>query len=85
MKTKTFFLTLLALGICIGAMQAQTVVYGSLGIENVNISVKKSTYGTSTDAKGNYTLRLYEKSRHVDLLYSCIGYYDTTPSKSVSG
>ncbi len=77
MKTKTFFLTLLALGICIGAMQAQTVVYGSLGIGNVNISVKKSTYGTSTDAKGNYTLRLYEKSRHVDLLYSCIGYYDT--------
>lgn len=80
MKSKTISLTLLVLGLCIGTIQAQTVVYGNLGIENVNISVIKSTYGTSTDTKGNYTLRLHNKNQQVDLRYSCIGYHDTIVS-----
>lgn len=52
-------------------------VYGNLGMENVNISVIGTQQGTVSDAKGDYTLMLYEKGRRINLKYSCIGYQDT--------
>ena len=57
-------------------------IYGNLGLENVNISVLNTQYGTSTDAKGDYSLTLFVKDKPVDLLYSCIGYCDTVLSFS---
>lgn len=57
--------------------QNKTVVYGNLGVENVNISVIGTQQGTVTDAKGDYTLTLTEKGRRINLNYSCIGYQDT--------
>ena len=80
MKTRIIITTLFLLGLSPCTVQAQTVIYGNIGVENVNIAVRKSTYGTSTDTKGNYTLRLHNKSQQVDLRYSCIGYYDTIVS-----
>lgn len=55
----------------------KTVVFGNLGMENVNISVLNTQYGTSSDAKGRYELTFYDRSREIDLYYSCVGYQDT--------
>ena len=60
-----------------GWAQTPTVVYGNLGVENVNISVLGLPRGTVTDAQGNYILTLAEKNRRINLKYSCIGYQDT--------
>ena len=57
--------------------QHKTIVYGNLGVGNVNISIANTPYGTSTNVKGNYALTLYESTKSVDLYYSCIGYQDT--------
>ena len=57
--------------------QHKTVVYGDLGVSNANISVLNTRRGTSTDAKGQYSLPLYDQSKTVRLYYSCIGYQDT--------
>lgn len=60
--------------------QTKTIVHGNLGVENVNISIANTQYGTSTDAKGRYELPLYDRSKAVNLYYSCIGYQDTVVS-----
>ena len=60
--------------------QTKTTVYGNLGVENVNISIVNTPYGTSTDAKGHYELPLFDRSETVNLYYSCIGYQDTLVS-----
>jgi len=72
-------LFLLFCGLLCPALSAQTktVVYGNLGVENVNISVIGTEQGTVTDARGNYMLILTEKGRRINLNYSCIGYQDT--------
>lgn len=57
--------------------QTKTVVYGNLGVENVNISVLNTQHGTVSNAKGQYALLLSEKNRRINLHYSCIGYQDT--------
>ena len=60
--------------------QTKTIVHGNLGVENVNISIVNTQYGTSTDAKGHYELPLFDRSEAVNLYYSCIGYQDTVVS-----
>ena len=62
--------------------QHKTVVYGNLGISNVNINIVNTRYGTSTDAEGHYELSLSDRSKTVNLYYSCIGYQDTIVSVS---
>ena len=60
--------------------QTKTIVFGNLGVENVNISIVNTPYGTSSDAKGHYELPIYDCSETVNLYYSCIGYQDTLVS-----
>ena len=60
--------------------QTKTIVHGNLGVENVNISIVNTLYGTSTDAKGHYELPLFDRSEAINLYYSCIGYQDTVVS-----
>lgn len=60
--------------------QNKTVVYGSLGVDNVNISVSDTTRGTTSDALGRYALTLYDRTKPVSLYYTCIGYQDTVVS-----
>ena len=60
--------------------QTKTTVHGNLGVENVNISIVNTQYGTSTDAKGHYELPIFDRSKTVNLYYSCIGYQDTVVS-----
>ena len=81
MKKSTLFLLLFALGFVFQATaQNKTVVYGNLSVENVNISISNSAHGTSTDAKGHYDLPIYDRTKPVNLYYSCIGYQDTVVS-----
>ena len=75
---RSLLLLLLALTTAFrGLAQTRTVVYGHLGVENVNISVIGIPLGTVTDPQGHYALTLTEKGRRVNLKYSCIGYQDT--------
>ena len=66
--------------------QERTVVQGyckdenGKAIENVNISIMNTPYGTSSDAKGHYELPIYDRTTTVNLYYSCIGYQDTLVS-----
>lgn len=77
------YLIIVVLFCFVGSLQAQTTkVYGNLGVENVNISVINTQYGTSSNAKGRYELPLYDRSKPVNLYYSCIGYQDTIVSLS---
>ena len=57
--------------------QNKTVIYGNLGVENVNISVIGTQQGTVTNAKGGYTLQITGKNKRINLFYSSIGYRDT--------
>ena len=70
----TYMLTFLASTLF---AQNHTTVYGNLDVENVNISVVNTQYGTSTDAKGRYELPIYDRTKNINLYYSCIGYADT--------
>ena len=81
MEKRTAFTLILLL--CLGSVlfaQTKTTVFGNLGVENVNISIVNTPYGTSTDAKGHYELLLFDRSETVNLYYSCIGYQDTVVS-----
>lgn len=79
MKRNLIIIVLLCLLGPLGA-QTKTMVYGNLGVENVNISVLNTQYGTSSDAKGHYELPIYDRSKQINLYYSCIGYQDTIVS-----
>ena len=66
--------------------QQRAMVHGycldenSKPIENVNISIVNTQYGTSSDAKGHYELPIYDQATAINLYYSCIGYQDTIVS-----
>ena len=78
---KNFILALLLLFLASSLIaQTKTTVFGNLGVENVNISIVNTQYGTSTDAKGHYELPLYDRTKTINLYYSCIGYQDTLVS-----
>ena len=72
------YLLIIALFCFFESIYAQTTkVYGNLGVENVNISVLNTQYGTSSNSKGHYELPVYDRSKQINLFYSCIGYRDT--------
>jgi hypothetical protein len=81
MKKTTLFLLLFCLGFAYQATaQHKTIVYGDLGVGNVNISIVNTKHGTSTDVNGHYELPIYDRTKTVNLYYSCIGYQDTVVS-----
>ena len=74
---KRYLLIIVLLCFFEGTYAQTTKVYGNLGVENVNISVLNTKYGTSSNAKGHYELPIYDRTKQVNLYYSCIGYQDT--------
>ncbi|HJH61515.1 MAG TPA: carboxypeptidase-like regulatory domain-containing protein, partial [Bacteroidetes bacterium] len=42
---------------CLSA-QNRTTIYGNVGVENANIRVLNTQYGTSSDVKGNYSFSI---------------------------
>ena len=78
---KNFILSILLLFTVLTiSAQTKTIVFGNLGVENVNISIANTPYGTSTNTKGHYELPIYDRSASINLYYSCIGYQDTVVS-----
>ena len=81
MKQIPLLLTLFVIGLSFTATaQHKTVVYGDLGVSNVNIGIVNTKKGTSSNAKGHYALSLYDRTKDIKLYYSCIGYQDTLVS-----
>ncbi len=81
MKKATLILMLFCLGFISPAKaQQKTVVYGHLGMENVNVSISNTSVGTSSDAKGQYTITIDDRTKNIHLHYTCIGYRDTIVS-----
>ncbi len=80
MKRTITLLFVLSLHLVLFAQHRQVKIAGSVGVENVNISVLNTRYGTSSDAEGRYELLLFDRTKPVDLLYTCIGYRDTVVS-----
>jgi len=81
MKQISLLLTLVVMSLSFTATaQNKTVVYGSLGVSNVNIGIVNMRNGTSSNAKGHYALSLYDRTKDIKLYYSCIGYQDTIVS-----
>lgn len=81
MKRQLYY-SILLLAACLMASlsataQHKTVVYGDLGVSNVNIGIVNTKKGTSSNAKGHYALSLYDRTKDIKLYYSCIGYQDT--------
>jgi hypothetical protein len=86
MKHKFYYSILLLVACLMGSLSAtaqhKTVVYGNLGVSNVNIGIVNTRNGTSSNAKGQYVLPLFNPLTTVKLYYSCIGYQDTLVSLS---
>ena len=81
MKQISLLLTLFVISLSFRATaQHKTVVYGDLGVSNVNIGIVNTKKGTSSNAKGHYALSLYDRTKAIRLYYSCIGYQDTLVS-----
>ena len=84
MKHKNHICTLLMVTCLTTSLSAsaqhKTVVYGDLGVSNVNIGIVNTKKGTSSNAKGHYALSLYDRTKVIKLYYSCIGYQDTLVS-----
>lgn len=81
MKKATLILMLFCLGfISLAKAQQKTVVYGHLGMENVNVSISNTSVGTSSDAKGQYALSIDDRTKKIQLHFTCIGYRDTIVS-----
>ena len=81
MKKATLLLMLFVLGfIPLAKAQQKTVVYGHLGMENVNVSIRNTPVGTSSDAKGQYALTIDDRTKKIQLHFTCIGYRDTIVS-----
>ncbi len=80
MKKAVILLSVLSLHLVLFAQHRQVKIAGSVGVANVNISVLNTRYGTSSDAGGRYELLLFDRTKPVDLLYTCIGYRDTVVS-----
>lgn len=83
MKQISLLLMLFVIGLSFTATaQHKTVVYGDLGVSNVNIGIVNTKRGTSSNAKGHYALSLYDRTKDIKLYFSCIGYQDTLVSLS---
>ena len=84
MKRQLYY-SILLMAVCLMASlsataQHKTIVYGDLGVSNVNIGIVNTKKGTSSNAKGHYALSLYDRTKDIKLYYSCIGYQDTLVS-----
>ena len=62
------------------SQQNYSVIKGNVGEKNVNISIINTSFGVSSDDKGDFMMMLPKTENQVGLLFSCIGYEDTLVS-----
>ncbi|MBO5956783.1 MAG: carboxypeptidase-like regulatory domain-containing protein, partial [Bacteroidales bacterium] len=57
-----------------------SVIKGNVSEKNVNITIINTSFGVSSDDKGDFIMMLPKMENKVGLLFSCIGYEDTLVS-----
>ncbi|MBQ5856794.1 MAG: carboxypeptidase-like regulatory domain-containing protein, partial [Bacteroidales bacterium] len=57
-----------------------SVIKGNVAEKNVNITIINTSFGVSSDDKGDFIMMLPKMENKVGLLFSCIGYEDTLVS-----
>ena len=62
------------------AQSDYSVIKGNVAEKNVNISIINTSFGVSSDDKGDFIMMLPKMEKKVGLLFSCIGYEDTLVS-----
>ena len=62
------------------AQNDYSVIKGNVVEKNVNISIINTSFGVSSDDKGDFIMMLPKTEKQVGLLFSCIGYEDTLVS-----
>ncbi len=78
---KKLLLIIILLNCCVAfSQQNYSVVKGNVGEKNVNISIINTSFGVSSDDKGDFMMALPKTEKQVGLLFSCIGYEDALVS-----
>ena len=62
------------------AQNDYSVIKGNVAEKNVNITIINTSFGVSSDDKGDFIMMLPKMEKQVGLLFSCIGYEDTLVS-----
>ena len=79
---KLFLITtfLFLCGMTSFAQSDYSVIKGNVAEKNVNITIINTSFGLSSDNKGDFIMMLPKTEKQVGLLFSCIGYEDTLVS-----
>ena len=80
MKKLLLTITLILCGMTSFAQSDYSVIKGNVAEKNVNISIINTSFGVSSDDKGDFIMMLPKMENKVGLLFSCIGYEDTLVS-----
>ena len=80
MKKLLLTITLIFCGMMSFAQSDYSVIKGNVVEKNVNISIINTSFGVSSDDKGDFIMMLPKMENKVGLLFSCIGYEDTLVS-----
>ena len=71
---------LICINVICFSQQNYSVIKGNVGEKNVNISIINTSFGVSSDEKGDFMMVLPRTENQVGLLFTCIGYEDTLVS-----
>ena len=80
MKKLLLTITLIFCGMTSFAQSDYSVIKGNVAEKNVNITIINTSFGVSSDDKGDFIMMLPKMENKVGLLFSCIGYEDTLVS-----
>ena len=80
MKKLLLTITLIFCGMTSFAQRDYSVIKGNVAEKNVNIIIINTSFGVSSDDKGDFIMMLPKMENKVGLLFSCIGYEDTLVS-----
>ena len=80
MKKLLLTITLILCGMTSFAQSDYSVIKGNVEEKNVNITIINTSFGVSSDDKGDFIMMLPKMEKQVGLLFSCIGYEDTLVS-----
>ena len=80
MKKLFLIIFLFLCGMTSFAQSDYSIIKGNVAEKNVNISIINTSFGVSSDDKGDFIMMLPKMENKVGLLFSCIGYEDTLVS-----
>ena len=80
MKKLFLIIFLFFCGMTTFAQNDYSIIKGNVAEKNVNITIINTSFGVSSDDKGDFIMMLPKMENKVGLLFSCIGYEDTLVS-----